>query len=243
MAKDELAGFPTIHQDQFANDGFYANGAKWVSDSADSWIKIDLGRVVTVGRVTFGRDRNGIFNDRDPGQFTIEVATSDNVYAAGDDSGDAGEYSMVFDSTNVGFIGTIHRSQTLEASFSKVEARFIKLTVSTPVAAIDELEVFGSPIDIKPGSSANRINPKSKGVIPVAILGGGDLDVDVSTVRFGPGLAAPAHDGHIDGGDLILHFRTQETGIQAGDTEACLSAETTGGSVIKGCDEITTTGN
>jgi len=70
-------------------------------------------------------------------------------------------------------------------------------------------------IDIKPGSDPNSINPKSKGVIPVAILTDQNFDaatIDVSTVVFGPAGAQPKHNGHIedvdgDGdNDLMLHF-------------------------------------
>ena len=85
-------------------------------------------------------------------------------------------------------------------------------------------------IVIKPGD-VNSFNLKSKGRIPVAILTTEDFDateVDTGTVRFGPGLARPAHhaveDVDEDGDlDMILHFKTQETGIQAGDTSATLT--------------------
>jgi hypothetical protein len=40
--------------------------------------------------------------------------------------------------------------------------------------------------------------------------------------------------------DMVLHFKTQETGIQAGDTEACLIGETVDGQAIEGCDAIVT---
>ncbi len=104
-------------------------------------------------------------------------------------------------------------------------------------------------IDIKPGSYPNSINPKSKGVIPVAILTDQDFDattVDVSTVVFGLAGAQPKHNGHIedvdgDGDDdLMLHFKTQDTGIQCGDTEATLSGVTFGSQAIEGSDFINT---
>jgi DNA-binding beta-propeller fold protein YncE len=107
-------------------------------------------------------------------------------------------------------------------------------------------------IDIKPGSDPNSINPKSKGNIPVAILTTGDFDattVDPLSVEFGPDGATESHGrGHIedvdgDGdGDLVLHFRTQDTGIQCGDTSASLTGETFGGQVIEGSDSINTVG-
>ena len=103
-------------------------------------------------------------------------------------------------------------------------------------------------IDIKPGSFPNSINPGGKGVIPVAILTTDDFDastVDGETALFGPGDAEPVHyaledvdgDGDID---MILHFKTEDTGIAAGDTEATLTAQTFGGTSIIGTDSVRT---
>lgn len=107
-------------------------------------------------------------------------------------------------------------------------------------------------IDIKPGSDPNSISLKSKGVILVAILTTDDFDasdVDPATVLFGPTgtEAAPVHfafedvdgDGDID---MILHFNTQDTGIQCGDTSASLTGQTFGGLAIEGSDSINTVG-
>ena len=103
-------------------------------------------------------------------------------------------------------------------------------------------------IDIKPGSEPNSINPDSKGVIPVAILTTGDFDaasVNVTTVLFGKegNEAAPVHyaleDVDNDGDtDMILHFRTQETGIGEGDTEATLTGQTLDDKNFKGTDSV-----
>ena len=104
-------------------------------------------------------------------------------------------------------------------------------------------------IDIKPGSNHNPINLKSKGVIPVAVLTTDEFDataVDGSTVRWAG--AGVAHgDGHledVDGDgdtDWLGHFRTQETDIEAGDTEASLTG-TADGQDIEGTDLITLVG-
>lgn len=107
-------------------------------------------------------------------------------------------------------------------------------------------------IDIKPGSDSNPINPNSQEIIPVAILTTGAFDatqVDPLSVEFGPNGAAETHkrgqvedvDGDGDR-DLLLHFNTQDTGIECGDTSATLTGVTLGGQVIEGTDSITTVG-
>ena len=106
-------------------------------------------------------------------------------------------------------------------------------------------------IDIKPASDPNGINPRSKGVIPVAVLGSMDFDatqIDSSTVAFGPGGASAVHDGHVEDvngdsfDDMVFHFSTQETGIACGDTDATLTGETFGGDSITGIDTVKTAG-
>lgn len=105
-------------------------------------------------------------------------------------------------------------------------------------------------IDIKPGSYPNSINPRSNGVTPVAILSSATFNaanVSASTVRFGPNLASPAHsaledvngDGQVD---LVLHFRTQDTGIGCGDTSASVSGLLVDGRAFSGTDSVSTSG-
>jgi hypothetical protein len=101
------------------------------------------------------------------------------------------------------------------------------------------------------------VNPRSKGVIPVAVLTTVAADgtvfdatqVDPATVAFGPGGAPEVHNrGHIedvdnDGDlDMVLHFDTQLSGIACGDTEAILTGMTYAGVEFEGKDSIKTAG-
>ena len=114
-------------------------------------------------------------------------------------------------------------------------------------------------IDVKPGSDPNSINPRSRGVIPVAILSssianGDSADFDATTVdplslRFGPD-EAPAFRGWVgfedvngDGLlDAVAHFRTQETGVACGDSDVLLTGSTVDGHEFAGADSIITVG-
>ncbi len=102
-------------------------------------------------------------------------------------------------------------------------------------------------IDIKPGSFPNSINPKSNGVVPVAILGGATFDVtevDADSLAFGPAGATRAHtSAHVedvngDGfDDLVTHYRQKQTGLAPGDVKACLTG-LVGGVAFEACDSV-----
>ena len=110
-------------------------------------------------------------------------------------------------------------------------------------------------IDVKPGSAENSIIAGT-GALPVAILSTSAFDattVNASSVCFGDANTASERDctemhgrGHVEDAngdgdaDLVLHFDAAETGIEVGDTTACLTGRTNTGVAIQGCDVIRT---
>lgn len=107
-------------------------------------------------------------------------------------------------------------------------------------------------IDIKPGTFPNTINPRAKGVVPVAVLSNASLDaasVVPASVRFGViGTEAAARhyalaDVNYDGqADLVLHFPVQLTGIVCGTKTGILTGSTTLGWAFNASDSIVTPG-
>jgi hypothetical protein len=116
----------------------------------------------------------------------------------------------------------------------------------TPVPQVVAVE-----IDISPFRVVNRIQLGSHQRVLVVILGSETIDVsqvDVESLAFGPNGAQsfpgikPAHlgDRNRDGfTDLLVHFDMDETGIAAGDTQACLTGEIAG-ALFEGCDTVGT---
>jgi uncharacterized delta-60 repeat protein len=122
--------------------------------------------------------------------------------------------------------------------------------------------VLGAPtsitvsVDIKPDSADNVVPLQPNGVVPVAILTTAAFDaatVDPRSVCFGDAEDPAAractarqpeghledvnHDGHAD---LLLQYDVAKTGIDPGDTMACLTGRTHNGLAIQGCDRIAT---
>ena len=117
------------------------------------------------------------------------------------------------------------------------------------VVALAELS---ADIDIRPGSGSNPFNPKSNGIINVAILTTSQFDatkVNASTVRFGVAgtEAASVHtvltdvdgDGDID---MVVHVRSQETRIPCGANSAVLKGLTLSGEGFRGQGGLRTVG-
>jgi hypothetical protein len=113
-------------------------------------------------------------------------------------------------------------------------------------------------IDIMPGTSPNRINLKSKGVVPVAVLTSPDFDAsqfvpvmahltDADTAMTMPCTGAMAvrwarEDVNGDGlPDIVFFFKTQDLNLTSNSTAATLMAHGSYGSSelhIMGTDSV-----
>jgi hypothetical protein len=118
-----------------------------------------------------------------------------------------------------------------------------------------EVRVFRPvEIDIKPGGGPNKVKLSPNTLVTVAILTTPDFDattVDASSVCFGDAEDPTQRDcteahgtGHVedvdrDGDlDMVLHYESLQTGIDLGDTQACLIGEDLDGIGIYGCDSV-----
>lgn len=108
------------------------------------------------------------------------------------------------------------------------------------------LPVLQISIEIKPGSGdVAPINPKSRGKVPVALLGAADfsvLDVDTGSVTFGhsgnePSLSkcGPPQDVNDDPWpDMVCHFENQAAGFVSSDEEGIVKGRLDDGRAFEG---------
>lgn len=187
------------------------------------------------GDIFSGLARNGRWDINIITFVGVDFAINGNPVNYGDLASDyavPGTEPFWGDSCMTGVItGTLANGDTLNNTFYLVDdADITFITAPEPVIEV--------AVDIKPGSCPNPLNVRSKGVLPVAILGTEDFDVkaiDVASIRLagvGPDrsgyedLAAPVSDTNdcdriTDGPDgfpdLILKFETQRIVEAIGD--------------------------
>lgn len=100
---------------------------------------------------------------------------------------------------------------------------------------------------MKPGNDKRSpLNPRAKGVVPVAILSGKDfnaMDVDTASLTFGHSgdefslerCNKFGRDANHDGKkDLVCHFSNRAAGFVKGDLEAVLKGKLNTGTLIEG---------
>ncbi len=150
-----------------------------------------------------------------------------------------GDYTVGVSSYPRNFTNGGTTTATRLNSYSNGDYTLVISGVSSPVLHIN--------IDIKPGDgeSLAPINPKSKGKIPVALLGSRDFsvfDVNVTSLTFGHtgdeaslSKCGGREDVNDDGVlDLVCHFDNQLAGFSAADEEAILKGKLDDGRLFEG---------
>ena len=218
-----------------------------------------------------------------PSDSDVATAFGGSVAVAGStalvgarESGSRGTFSgavYVFARTKAG--GWIERAKLLASDASEFEYFGSSLATTAGSALIGALLGDGQgpatgavyhfalprqiTIDVKPDDDRNSVNPRSRGLLPVALLGGPGLDVtriETGSLRFGPRSASPAHavtdsfaymellqdvnnDGYMD---LLAHFSIWQAGIACETGAAVLIGTTVDGFAIEGADRLTVSG-
>jgi hypothetical protein len=112
-----------------------------------------------------------------------------------------------------------------------------------------QLEVLALPelsadIDIRPGAASNPFNPKSNGIIRVAVLTTSQFNatkVNAGTESSSVHTVLTDVDGDRDI-DMVIHVRSQETQIPCSASSAVLKGQTTSGEAFRGQGGIRTVG-
>ncbi len=74
-------GAPALHRLEHINDGRYGNGRSWISNQVGrGWVQVEWKDEAVIDRVEWARDREGVYADRLPTRYRIEVATEPGAW-------------------------------------------------------------------------------------------------------------------------------------------------------------------
>ncbi len=86
-------GTSSLHKLDHINDGRYGNSHSWISAEAGAgWVRIELPQPTTVDCVSWARDREGLFRDRLPTHYRLEVSVDGEAWRVVADSEDRQAY-------------------------------------------------------------------------------------------------------------------------------------------------------
>lgn len=140
-------------------------------------------------------------------------------------------------------IGDFNKDGLPDLAVSNQGSGSISILINTSLLKIN--------IDVKPGSYPNCVNLKSKGLVPVAILGSDDFNVkeiNPATIKFAGAPVALKENEELFSVfedinedsilDLMLHFDTIKLLFNGTETSATLIGKLFNGRTIKGADTI-----
>jgi hypothetical protein len=119
------------HRLEFLNDGQVGNSRSWISSTKGAgWVQLQLPQPTLIGRIVWGRDRNGEYDDRLPLAYSIEIGL------------DPERLNQV--ARRAGSRPAVHPWLNIER-FVSVIARKLRMSIHKTTSlepCIDELEVF-----------------------------------------------------------------------------------------------------
>lgn len=140
FAKDVLPG-AAAHTIAHLNDGTYGNGSSWIANSAHSFAGVSLGATpVRISEFAFGRDNQGVFDDRCLTRYTLQFTTVANPDAATPDASWTTIGTLDYFSaggTNFAAPALLHRY-----AFTPVMATGLRLVAVAADTGIDEIEIY-----------------------------------------------------------------------------------------------------
>jgi hypothetical protein len=195
----------------------------------------------------------------------IEVGSCDTEYHAYDVAFADGFLYLINSKLGLRVIQVTNPAHPVEVAYWDTPGRAFDVTAAGDhVYLADEFwgllifethPLLGIDIDIKPGSERNPVNPKSEGVLPVAVFSSETFDatdIDPSTVVLAGAPVAQnpddggwmIHDGDENGDgltDVRLHFETEEIEVEllVDGQYAVLTGSTFGGTDFQGWDHVT----
>lgn len=175
------------HRLDHINDGQHGNSRSWISDERGrGWVQLEFPDTVTIDRITWGRDREGEYDDRVPMTYSIEVSPS----------GEAGSWRTIADSTDRLPMGSPPVAASPEATeLAELHERFNALAAENQTVFAG---VFNEPHAIHLLYRGDAMSPREAvGPDVPAILGSLDLPADAGETQrraaFGRWLASPAN--------------------------------------------------
>ncbi|MBI3312501.1 MAG: hypothetical protein HYZ88_03135 [Candidatus Omnitrophica bacterium] len=212
-----------------------------VKDEIATGITVGKGQLAVVGTTTgwVGGGKDAFLVQMDPGSGEIRSVT----YHGG--AGEDLPHQVIASGDRLIVAGETGSSAEAGNTLGQMDVLLLTYGMKLKETALSV------PIDIKPGSFPNSIQPESEGNIPVAILSDGVFNapklVDRNSLTFGhtgdekslqPGKVHP-EDVNQDGLlDLVCHFESPKTGFQAGDLQGILKGKLLSGRLFIGSDSV-----
>ena len=158
-----------------------SSGEKSASQNVVFAVILAEGEFLVEGTVYNDANDSGTMDGTETGVAGVTVTLSGTVDAVTDA---AGYYAFAVTTTGPYSVGITEPADYMLTTESPFDITVTDADVQVNFGLHMYMDL---PVDVKPGSNVNPVNLRSKGVLPVAVLGSADLDVtmiDPTTIRL-----------------------------------------------------------